>query len=216
MYGNGWRRPDRERREHRKDLPVEDLLELAELLLLEIVDLGDDDALLRQGRLQLALPELRLLAREVERALADLGQGFPRRAPVGRAQRDSSYRLVHQARHAHHEELVEVGREDRAEVHSLEQLQAWIRGDFQDARVEIEPRKLAVEKPRVDFGAFRPHQVRIVPAESCCVGYELGSILLRRPSPVPHQPFTRRMPIAAVDGRTMRRDAVWDRDPPRG
>ena len=56
--------------------------------------------------------------------------------------------LVEQAGDAHHEELVEVGREDGAELDALEQRLRSSAGELEDALVELEPRQLAVEEAR--------------------------------------------------------------------
>ena len=59
--------------------------------------------------------------RQLEHALAHLGERLLRRAAVGRAHVDARDHLVEQPGDAHHEELVEVRREDRAELDALEQ-----------------------------------------------------------------------------------------------
>ena len=51
--------------------------------------------------------------------------------------------------HAHHAELVEVGREDRAEAQALEQRDALVAGQLEHAGVPLEPRQLAVEQARL-------------------------------------------------------------------
>jgi hypothetical protein len=50
-----------------------------------------------------------------------------------------------EARHAHHEELVEVGRVDRQELQALEQRVAIVLGLVQDAPAEVQVRELAVQ-----------------------------------------------------------------------
>src|SRR5690606_8460594 len=46
-----------------------------------------------------------------------------------------------------HEELVEVGREDRQEPHALQQRDRGVLGELEHALVEGEPGQLAVEEP---------------------------------------------------------------------
>ena len=53
--------------------------------------------------------------------------------------------LAPQAGHADLEELVQVGREDREELDALEERVAGVAGLVEDARVELDPRQLAVE-----------------------------------------------------------------------
>ena len=47
----------------------------------------------------------------------------------------------------HHEELVEVGGEDRQEPHPLQQRQVLVLGELEHAGVEVQPGQLAVEEP---------------------------------------------------------------------
>ena len=58
--------------------------------------------------------------------------------PSAERTRDSRLRLPEQPGHAHLEELVEVRREDRAELHALEQRQGLVGRKLEDARVELE------------------------------------------------------------------------------
>ena len=51
-----------------------------------------------------------------------------------------------QAGDAHHEELVQVAREDAAELDALEQRLVRVGGQFEDAAVQIEPGKLSIEQ----------------------------------------------------------------------
>ena len=64
-----------------------------------------------------------------------------------------------ESRDAHHEELVEVRRVDRAELHALEQRRGRILGDLEDAVVEVQPRELAVE---VELGSGEVHQASLI------------------------------------------------------
>ena len=110
----------------------------AEGILVSSVEDCDEDEL-RQARLQ-----------RHER----LGRGEPVRRPHCEARG----LLPEQARHAHHEELVEVGREDRAELDPLEQRLRLVGGEVEHARVELDPRELAVEKSRVLGGGTARHR----------------------------------------------------------
>ena len=55
-------------------------------------------------------------------------------------------RLLAQPGHADHEELVQVRREDRQELHPLQQRIVRVLGLFQHARVELQPAQLAVDE----------------------------------------------------------------------
>ena len=60
--------------------------------------------------------------------------------------REGGLRLAEQAGDAYLEELVDVGGEDRAELHAFEQRNRFIRCELEDARVEVEQGELAVEQ----------------------------------------------------------------------
>ena len=76
---------------------------------------------------------------------ADGGDRLRGRAPVLQGRLEAGLDLVVQAGHAHHEELVEVVRVDRAELQALEQRDARVLGELEHALVELEPGELAVE-----------------------------------------------------------------------
>ncbi len=136
---------DGERRQHREDLVAEAVVERAPLLRPDVVDADDPDAVVGQPRPQLELQAaaLALDVRTVD--LTDRLERGPRRAAVLQRRLDARLDLVVQAGHAHHEELVEVLRGDRAELHALEQGHALVLGQLEHARVELQPRQLAVE-----------------------------------------------------------------------
>ena len=140
-------RPDGERRQHGIDLPVEERRQLVELLLGAVRDPADQDPFLLERGAQLALPEARLLGRQREHSLADLGQRLLRRASVQRVNREARRLLAHEATDAHREELVEVLGEPRAERQALEERETWVGGELEDALVEVERGQLAVEEP---------------------------------------------------------------------
>ena len=154
--------PDGERREDGVDLPHEVRLERPVLALVQVLDGPHDDPLGGKSRHELVAPELRLRARQLEHALTHLGERLPRRAPVGRADVDARDHLVEQAGHANHEELVEVRREDRAELDALEQRLAGVGGEVEDALVQVQPRQLPVQEGLVGCLCDR--------AGRCCQG----------------------------------------------
>ena len=141
-------RPDAERRQHREDLALVEAVELGQLLALAVGHPADVDALRRERRSDDLPPEARQLARQPLDPRADRGERLARRQPVVRAHREARGGLIHQPRDAHHEELVQVRGEDRAELDALEQRHALVRGQLQHALVEVEPRQLAVEQRR--------------------------------------------------------------------
>ena len=78
------------------------------------------DPVLGQRRAHVLLPLERLPPAEIARSLEDPLGRLPGRQAVGPAGVDTGVDLVVQAGHAHHEELVEVGRVDGEELDSLE------------------------------------------------------------------------------------------------
>ncbi len=138
-------RTDRERREHRIDLPLVELLQLLELVRTEIVDSGHDDLVLLEGRAQLPPPKLRLASGQLGDDLADLREGLECAADCrrhGYARGD----LSHQAGDSDHEELVQIRGVDPAELDSLEQREIRVLGELEHARVEVQPRDLSIEE----------------------------------------------------------------------
>jgi hypothetical protein len=85
-------------------------------------------------------------ARQFRVALVNPLERLARREPVGAARVDSGVHLVVEPGHAHHEELVEVVRVDREELHPLEQRRALIVRQLQHALVELKPGELAVHE----------------------------------------------------------------------
>ena len=110
MYGNGWPGPDGERRQHRKDLALEtarQLLELAPARSPRRCATTMPSA--ASAGLELALPQLRLPRRQVEHALADLGERLATAVrPSGERAPTPGVLLPAEAGDPHHEELVEV------------------------------------------------------------------------------------------------------------
>ena len=76
---------------------------------------------------------------------------------VGGGGAEAGGELLHEARHPHLEELVEVLAEDGEELGPLEQRQAVVLGQRQDPGVEVEPRQLAVEEALRGVGERRMH-----------------------------------------------------------
>ena len=137
--------PDGQRREHREDLAAEALGELLALLVAERLAADDADAVLGQRGQQLGAQAARLALEVAQDPLADRVEHLRRRAPVGARLGDARVDLVVHAGDADHEELVEVRRVDRGELHALEQRDRRVLGELEHALVEVQPRELAVE-----------------------------------------------------------------------
>jgi hypothetical protein len=65
---------------------------------------------------------------------------------VGRTDREPGGLAALQPGDADHVELVEVAREDRQELDPLQQGQRFVLGEFQHARVEVQPGQLPVQE----------------------------------------------------------------------
>ena len=120
-------------------------------------------------------------ARECRRAQLARALGRCARAsragesPSAPARVDAGVHLVVQAGHAHHEELVEVGRVDREELHALEQRRALVLGQLEHALVELEPGQLAVRRRARASRASGPRRCVAVTASIA------SSIMVTRP-----------------------------------
>src|SRR5262245_28392061 len=109
------------------------------------------------------LPDPRLAGGELQDALADAGERLLRGEPVRGAHREARLRLSEQAGDTHLEELVDVRREDRAEPGAFEQRHRLVRGELEDAAVEVEHRELAIEQWLEPFCPdARRHRLHIV------------------------------------------------------
>ena len=80
------------------------------------------------------------------RSAPDGFEHLARRQSAGRAYGDAGGDTALKAGHTHHEELVEVAREDRDEFCALEHGQVGILRELQDALVEGQPGELPVEE----------------------------------------------------------------------
>ena len=114
------RRIDRQRRQHREDRLQELALEPDAVLRRQPCRAHDVDVLRRERLLQHGKRGLLLELQPVD-LLEDLAELLGRRASVRAAVGDLLAHLPLEAGHAHHEELVEVGRGDRQETDALEQ-----------------------------------------------------------------------------------------------
>jgi hypothetical protein len=141
------RRVDRERRQDREDAIA---VERAELLLLgrpQRVPVQQLDALVGERRHELVVVGLGVLHHEVLTGLQAAGQHVTGVEPARRRERHAGGDAPLEAGDPHHEELVEVAREDGHEAYALEQGERLVLGQLQHAGVEGDPRQLAIEEP---------------------------------------------------------------------
>ena len=156
MYGNGRPGADRERREH-----GEDACRGTWRRARRARTPRPPRPAARRRRLSAARAAARRARRSGARrarACACRRGRAPREGSSSPAVRGRVGRVAHgfeQLGHAHHAELVEVGREDRDEAQPLEQRDALVAGQLEHARVPLEPRQLAVEEARLLRGLLR-------------------------------------------------------------
>ena len=156
MNGNGCAGSIGERREQRKNLAQEMVLEPGLLLLGHLRPVDQHDAVLGERLAQLA-PALLLVAREHRHRLGDAGELLGRRQAVGALGGDAGAHLALEAGDADHEEFVEVVGRDREEAHPFEQRMGDVLGLFQHAAVEMEPGQLPIDEA---LGACRELELR--------------------------------------------------------
>ena len=112
--GERVRRVDRERGQDREDALGEQLRAAVLLVVVELVPAQDLDALLAEGRKQILPKQAGLSLHELAAAAPDGSSRSRGMQPAGSADRDAGLDAPLEAGHPDHEELVEVGGEDRA------------------------------------------------------------------------------------------------------
>ena len=144
--GEGVGRVDRQRREHREDAVLEEPLGELLLLAVEVVPPHQVDAVGRQARHDVVAEELGVPQALLGGAGPDRLEHVARHHPGRRPDRHPGRDPALEAGHPHHEELVQVAREERDRPHPLEQGQADVLGHLEQAQVEAQPGELAVEE----------------------------------------------------------------------
>ena len=131
---------DGERRQHREDLAPEALVEALAVARGRPRRSGRSGSRARPAPGAGRGPGSATGARRARGpTVADLLDRLARRAPVLQRLLDARVDLVVQARDADHEELVEVGRVDGAELHPLQQRDRRVLGEFEHTLVELQP-----------------------------------------------------------------------------
>ena len=140
------RRVDGQRGEDGVDLRLEVGAQVVTVRVRQLRELEQADALILQGRADLALEDAGVQIHEVVRGARQVVEQLARFETGRRAHREAGGDAALEARHTHHEELVEVRREDRQEAGALEQRHVRVGRQLQDTLVELQPRHLAVEE----------------------------------------------------------------------
>ena len=148
------RREDHERRERGRNLRVEVLRGFAALRVAERFPVPQVDVMARQLRHQAVAEALGALPQHRQQALANVADELLAR---GRA-------VLAQHRHPLHEELVEIGREDREELDPFEQRRPLIERLGEHAAIEFEPPEVPVEPDRRQLGRTNGRLGRVLAA----------------------------------------------------
>ena len=141
-----------QRREDGEDLFGEHGAEAVLGFVVEFVPVHEVDVLVGQGGPDLLGVDLGVALLQPVGRVADLLEDLDGAEPGGGGHGESGGDAALQAGHPDHEELVEVGGEDRQEADALQQVEVGVFGQFEDPGVEGEPAQLAVQEPvRADF-----------------------------------------------------------------
>ena len=147
--GERVRRVHRERRQHREDLLQEHRGQPLLLLVGGCLPPQHLDPFGTQRGAHLGVEDLGAAQHQLVAACPDAIEHLARHQAAGGPHRDAGGDPPLEAGDPHHEELVEVAREDRQELGALEQRQLAVLGELEDALVEGEPGQLAVQEPVV-------------------------------------------------------------------
>ncbi len=207
----GVSRVDRQRREHREDLLAEELVDALLLVGAELVEVHQGDALAGESRLDGVGEDPGMAGRQLVRPLGDALQHLPGAHARGSRDREAGGDAALEPGHPDHEELVEVGREDRQVPDALEQRLAGVLGELEHPLVEREPAELAVREAGLEGVVERVHRGQDVvrrlgdlAALGCRTGDGgdvgagalrgpgAGERLVRHPAIVPPRPVARR------------------------
>ena len=143
---------DRQRGEHGVDLALEDLVEVPAILVVERGPAGKADARIGQARDDEVQEDVVLAPDQFLDPAPDHGQLLARAQPVDRAGAHAGGHLVLQCGHPYLVELVEELREDGEELGPLQQGDAVVFGQVEQAGTEIEARLLPVGEALVPEG----------------------------------------------------------------
>ena len=139
-------RIDGERRQHRKDVAAKVGGQGIFLLVVDVLVQAQEDAFFFESGQELLAQTLERLAEHAAHLFADGGKLIARRHAVGAgADGDARSDFLLQAADADHEEFVEVGSEDGQELDPLQQRHGAIERFFENATIELQPAKLAID-----------------------------------------------------------------------
>ena len=141
---------DGDRRQHRKDMIEEVILEPDALVVGELIGVKHVDAGVGKERDE-RHPAFLLLGCQLHDRAVDAVELLGGRQAVLARRLDAADHLAAQTRHAHHVKFVQIVGRYREEAQTLKQRMSLVLGLLEHPPVEVEPGQLAVEK------TARPH-----------------------------------------------------------
>ena len=124
----------------------EEFVDTVALILGEVLDLDLRDRFRVEAGSDVVLEQRGMPAHQLECAHTDIVHDLSGHAPGDAGHGQTSVDAALEAGDADHEELVEVGREDREEPDAFEKRDLRIRGEVEDAFVEGQPAEFAIEE----------------------------------------------------------------------
>ncbi len=143
-----------QRRKNRENLFGEKRVQLRALFQTEFVQLQQADMILMERGKQIFTQEIVRAVDQPAHRGADRIQRLGRTSAIHAGFLHAVLDLLHDAGHAHHEKLVDVGAEDRQELHPLQQRIAAVARFFQNPPLELQVAEFAIQIERgiVQFG----------------------------------------------------------------
>ncbi len=179
-----------ERGEHRKDLAGKQIAQLLVVFFTQLFLSQEMNARGAQLGMQI-LPEAAAhLRQHAGDPLVNSFELLKRRPPVGGVFHDVGDNLLLDHRHTDHEELIQVGTDDRQEFHPFQERMALVACFFQHPLIELKPAQLAID---IERGIERERALRevVVPRMAHARPFDLHRL----------RPLFRRLVRAVVPGR---------------
>ena len=140
---------------------IEEAIHAGLLICAQLFPAQQTDSCFGECRKDIVVQNMGLFALEVVGVGPNRFQDFARGQTTRCPNRNARCNAALEARHAHHEELVEVAREDRQELRPIQDCDFGVGSQLQNAPIESQPRQLPIEEPilgeRVDLNGRGAH-----------------------------------------------------------
>lgn len=154
--GKRMRRVDNERREHGKDPLAKLACQPVASGGFELIPIDETNAARIECRQKITDEQVLLVAHEATNRGLNITESLDWVAAIDSVKEDSIIDLVLQPGDANLKELIEIGREDRAELCPLEKWNSRFPNEGEHTLVERKPTEVAVEESLVDSRTVRP------------------------------------------------------------